>query len=50
MNKIIRTFRLDPELSKGLDKLNHRRGDKTYHLEKALRSYLKRKGVLEDKS
>ena len=39
MTKINRTFRLDSELSEALDKICVRHGDKTYHVEKALRAY-----------
>jgi hypothetical protein len=40
MTKVNRTFRLDRELSKALDKICVRYGDKTYHVESALRAYI----------
>ena len=39
MPKVNRTFRLDSDLSKALDKICVRYGDKTYHVENALRAY-----------
>ena len=39
MTKVNRTFRLDSDLSKALDKICVRHGDKTYHVENALRAY-----------
>ena len=40
MTKINRTFRLDKELSRALDKICVRHGDITWHLEGALRAYI----------
>ena len=40
MRKVNRTFRLDSDLSKALDKICVRYGDKTYHVENALRVYI----------
>jgi len=40
MTKINRTFRLDKELSRALDKICVRHGDKTYHIERSLKEYL----------
>ena len=40
MAKVNRTFRLDIELSRALDKICVRYGDKTYHVENALRAYI----------
>lgn len=40
MPKVNRTFRLDSDLSKALDKICVRYGDKTYHVENALRAYI----------
>ena len=40
MTKVSRTFRLDIELSSALDKICVRYGDKTYHIENALRAYI----------
>ena len=39
MTKVSRTFRIDQELSKALDKLHKRQGDYTYHVEQALKAY-----------
>ncbi len=39
MPKVNRTFRLDKDLSKALDKICVRYGDKTYHVENALKAY-----------
>ena len=39
MTKINRTFRLDKELNRALDKICVRYGDKTYHIEQALSNY-----------
>lgn len=40
VTKINRTFRLDQELSRALDKICVRHGDKTYHIERSLKDYL----------
>ena len=48
MLKVKRTFSIDANLSKALDKLYQRHGDNTYHLEQALKAYfakLKREGA-----
>lgn len=50
MKKVKRTVDLDEDNAKGLDKLNTRHGDIRYHINKALRSYLKRKRVLGGES
>ena len=39
MTKVKRTFSIDANLSKALDKLYQRHGDNTYHLERALSAY-----------
>ena len=40
--KVSRTFRLDKELSQGLDKICVRHGDVTWHIEQALKDYLEK--------
>ena len=47
MTKINRTFRLDQELSRALDKICVRHGDKTYHLEQALSQYKPIKALIK---
>lgn len=43
MTKVNRTFRIDKDLSKALDKICVRHGDITWHIENSLRAYLPNK-------
>ena len=49
MTKVNRTFRIDQELSKALDKLFTRHGDNTYHIECAMAQYAPIKAIITDK-
>jgi len=40
MTKVLRTIRMESELSKKLDAICVRHGDVTYHIENALSAYL----------